>query len=133
MLNIITYKDISKSEILEYRKHEIGIYDATNEMIDPEPSKFYYGITSNAGCACNLYQGDPGNGYKIIELLTECVQLGEVVLFFYWDDGDYEEIWHDVHSYINRTKQVRISLDDFLYDFLTKQFEGNGIVFIITK
>jgi len=133
MLNFISYKDISKAEIQEYRKFGVDISGKTLLMNDSNPDRFYYGLTSNAGCACNLYQGDPGNGYKIFELLTECVRFGEVILFFYWDDGDYNEITNDVFSYINRTKQIRISLDDFLYDFLTKQFEGNGVVFIITK
>jgi len=133
MLDIITYKEISTAELLEYRKYGVDISGKTLLMINPKPDRFYYGLTSNSGCACNLYQGDPGNGYKIFELLTECLQYGEVILFFYWDNGDYNEITNDVFSYINKTKQVRISLDDFLLDFLTKQFEGNGIVYIINK
>lgn len=132
ILNLISYKDITKAEIIEYRKHRISIVDNTSRMVNPAPNRFYYSITGYGGCADEFYQSDPGNGYKLVELLNESVKLGEVILFYYLDDGYYEEIAHNVHSYINITKQVKTSLDDFLLTFLTQQFEGNEVVYVIT-
>lgn len=133
MLDLITTKLIGQSEIKEYReKYGIGIYNKTSTMKNPEPYRYYFSLT-NGCCACGFYQSDPGNGHKLFELLYECVNLGQLILFFYWDDGDYKFIENNVHCYINKTKQVRISIDEFLYDFLSKHFEGDGIVFFIHK
>lgn len=134
MLDIVTYKSIGRTEIKEYReKYSLCIDDKTLTMKNAESNKHYYSLSRGGGCACEYYQYDPGNGYKLFELLTECVELGEVILFFYWDDGDYNLIDNDVYTYINKTKQIQISLDGFLYDFLTKQFRGRGVIFRINK
>lgn len=47
------------------------------------------------------------------------------------DVGDYEEIEHNVHEYIDKTRQIRISLDDFLHTFLTKRFKAEDVVYVV--
>ena len=133
LLDIITYKDITKQEITEYSKeHWISIYNKTPQMTNAEEGKRYYSLAIG-GCACGIYQGDVSTYtcHALIGLLDDCIRLGELILFFYWDNGDYYLYENDVHTYIKKAKKVNIQFEDFLDTFMTKEFNGKGIVYFI--
>ena len=132
MLNIITYKEITKKEILTYRKQMLGIYDKTLLMKNAAPGRYYYSLDYK-GCSCSYYKEDPGNGYLIVELFKECIESGDIILFFFWDDGDYKIYENDVYKYINKTPKRRLSFNEFFYSFLTKSFNGKEIVYLIEQ
>jgi len=134
MLNIITHKEFSKQEVIEYSKeYSISLYNKTSMMTNAQEDMHYYAITILGHCACGFYRKYPENGPKLIDLLEDCLEYGEVVLFFYLDNGDYHLYENDVHSYIKKAKKVRICFEDFLDTFMTEEFEGDNIVYIIQK
>ncbi len=103
-------------------------------MVNAENGRNYYALTKG-GCACEFHRNEPGNGFKLIDLLEDCLEYGELTLFFYWDNGDYRLYVNDVHSYINKkdVKKIKILFEDFLDTFMTKEFNGDNIVYIIEK
>lgn len=133
MLDIITNKEISKQEIKDYSKNcSISIYDKTSNMIKAESGKFYYSI-SEWGCACGFYDKHPSNGTQLINLLKDCLEYGEVVLFFYWGKEEYHLYENDINSYIKKVKNVRICFKEFLDVFMTQKFDVDDVVYIIEK
>lgn len=102
-------------------------------MADAEINKHYYSITTANHCACGFLQDKAGIGTILTDLLEDCTYYGEVVLFFYWDDGDYHLFENDVYSYIKKAKNVRLCFKDFLDAFISQKFKVDDVVYIIKK
>lgn len=133
MLDMITHKNISKLEIQQYSKeYNISIYDKTSEIINVETNKHYYALTCG-GCACGFHQKKTYEAYILLDLLEDCIEYGEVVLFFYNDNGDYIYIQNDVHMYIHYTKKIEITFNCFRNTFFTNEFIYDDTVYIIKK
>lgn len=133
MLDIITNKDISIQEIKQYSKeYNVGIYDKTSIMVNAQTNKHYYALTCGC-CACGFHQQNTYEGYILLDLIEDCVGYGELILFFYYNNGDYMYIENDVHMYINYTKKIEIPFNSFRNIFMTKKFIYDDVVYIIKK
>lgn len=135
VLEVITKKEVSKDDLDSYQKdYGITFYNKTRKMNNPQKGAYYYAVFSG-GCSCNLYglKGDYSS-WQIMEFFKKYVEEGNITLFFIWEDDHYSsKICYDLHSYIDspKNKKVTLPISEFLDVFMTKDFDGENIIYTI--
>lgn len=133
ILELITRKKISDDYLSHFsQNYGIYFYNKTDEMNNPQKGAYYYGVLYG-GCSCDLYSKHDNNTVHLIDLLKEYVKVGNLTLFFVWQDDRYEEICNDIHRYIDspNLKKIDISITEFLDVFMTENFDGENVIYNI--
>ncbi len=134
VLEVITEKEVSKDDLDSYQKdYGIIFHNKTRKMNNFQKGANYYTVFSG-GCSCNFY-GSKGdyNSRQIKELLKKYVREGNITLFFLWEDDYYNKVCYNIHSYIDspKNKKVTLPISEFLDVFMTKDFDGENIIYTI--